>query len=49
MDHPRTIGNRIAPPHFLLFAVVGVVAVGLAWLIGHELRRAVMLGFDVAA
>ncbi len=49
MDHPRTIGNRVAPAHFLLFAGVGVVAVGLAWLVGQELRRAMMLGFDIAA
>ena len=49
MAEPRTIGNRIAPAHFILFGVVGVVAVGLAWLVGHELRRAIMVGFDVAA
>lgn len=49
MADRRTIGNRIAPPHFMLFAVVGVIAVGIAWLATAEIRRAVMIGFDVAA
>lgn len=49
MADRRTIGNRIAPPHFILFAVVGVLAVGIAWLGLQELRRAIMVGFDVAA
>ena len=49
MADRRTIGNRIAPTHFLLFAVVGVLAVALAWLGLQELRRAIMIGFDVAA
>ena len=49
MAEPATIGNRIAPPHFILFGIVGVAAIVLAWLVGHELRRAVMIGFDVAA
>lgn len=49
MAERRTIGNRIAPPHFILFAVVGVAAVGIAWLGLHEFRRALMVGFNVAA
>ena len=49
MAERRKIGNRIAPLHFLLFAVVGVVAVGIFWLDLHEIRRAIMIGFDVAA
>ena len=49
MAERRQIGNRIAPLHFLLFAVVGVVAVGIFWLDLHEIRRAIMIGFDVAA
>lgn len=49
MTERRKIGNRIAPPHFILFAVVGVVAVGIAWLGLQEIRRAIMVGFDVAA
>lgn len=49
MAERKKIGNRIAPPHFVLFAVVGVAAVGIAWLGFHELRRAIMIGFDVAA
>lgn len=49
MTDRRTIGNRIAPSHFLLFAVVGMIAVALAWAGLQEIRRAIMLGFDVAA
>jgi uncharacterized membrane protein len=49
MTERRTIGNRIAPLHFILFAVVGVAAVGIVWLGLHEIRRAIMIGFDVAA
>ena len=49
MTDRRTIGNRIAPPHFLLFAVVGVLAVGVAWFVMQEWRRAIMIGFDIAA
>ena len=49
MADRSTIGNRIAPPHFLLFAVVGVLAVAMAWAGLQEIRRAIMLGFDVAA
>ena len=49
MAERRTIGNRIAPPHFILFAVVGVIATGIAWLGLQEIRRAIMVGFDVAA
>ena len=43
------IGNRIAPAHFILFAVVGIIAIGIAWAGLHEIRRAIMVGFDVAA
>jgi uncharacterized membrane protein len=49
MTDRRTIGNRIAPPHFVLFAVVGVLAVGIIWFSVYEWRRAIMIGFDVAA
>jgi uncharacterized membrane protein len=49
MAEPRTIGNRIAPLHFILFAVVGIFAVAAAWAALHEIRRAIMAGFDVAA
>jgi uncharacterized membrane protein len=47
-DPPRTIGNRIAPPRFILFVLV--FAAGLAG--GNALfgwRLGTMLGFDVAA
>jgi uncharacterized membrane protein len=49
MTEQRTIGNRIAPAHFILFAVVGVIAVLIAGLVLDEWRRAIMVGFDVAA
>lgn len=52
MAHPtkfeRTIGNRIAPPRFLLFVTVLVIATAVGW---NQLgpTRAFMVGFDVAA
>lgn len=49
MTERRTIGNRIAPPHFILFAVVGVIAVLIAWAGLNEIRRGIMVGFDIAA
>lgn len=49
MAEPKTIGNRIAPAHFILFAVVGLLAFGIAWWALGEFRRAIMMGFDVAA
>ena len=49
MDQRRTLGNIIAPPHFILFGAVGLIATGAVWLEFHEFHRAVMIGFDVAA
>lgn len=49
MAEPSTIGNRIAPRHFILFAIVGLIAFGAAWAALDEFRRAIMVGFDVAA
>lgn len=49
MTEHRTIGNRIAPAHFILFAVVGVIAVLIAGMVINEWRRAIMVGFDIAA
>jgi len=49
MTEQRTIGNRIAPAHFILFAVVGVIAVLIAGMVLDEWRRAIMVGFDAAA
>ncbi|MEP9377312.1 DUF1345 domain-containing protein [Aquabacter sp. CN5-332] len=44
----RGIGNVIAPPRFLLFACVLVVASTVAvWLFGW--RLGIMIGFDIAA
>ena len=48
MPSAKTIGNRIAPPRYLLF--LAVLAAGWGWgtnLVGWE--RGVMIGFDVAA
>lgn len=49
MTEAQGVGNRLAPAHFILFAVVAVLASSLAWLMMGEMRRAIMLGFDVAA
>jgi uncharacterized membrane protein len=45
---PRGLGNRVAPPRFLIFMILGVVGVSagisfLGWRVGS------MIGFDVAA
>jgi len=48
MARATTIGNRIAPPRFLLF--LAVLAIG--WGVGATMlgwQRGVMIGFDVAA
>jgi len=44
----KTLGNRVAPPRFLLFAAVLLVAVPIAacWI---EPRLALLAGFDIAA
>lgn len=49
MADRRTIGNIIAPPHFLLFGIVGVAATAAVASHFPEFHRAVMVGFDVAA
>ena len=48
MASGRTIGNRIAPPRFILFFVLMLVgsAIAAGWL---ERTLAIMAGFDVAA
>ena len=47
-QHVRGLGNNIAPPRFILFIVLLVVATGLAWApLGAP--RAFMTGFDIAA
>ena len=48
MAATRTIGNRLAPPRFILFFVLLFVGVGagLAYL---PRAQAIMIGFDVAA
>lgn len=45
---PKTLGQRLAPPRFVLFVLVLVVATGAAW---HPLdpARAFITGFDIAA
>ncbi len=42
------LGNRIAPPRFLLFAAVAAVAMPLA-IVAAGWRQGVMIGFDAAA
>lgn len=48
MTAPRTIGNRLAPPRFILFFVLlfALVGLGLAYL---ARAQALMIGFDLAA
>ena len=49
MADRRTIGNIIAPPHFILFGVVGIAVTLALQSRVDEFHRAVMIGFDVAA
>ncbi len=48
MAAPRTIGNRLAPPRFIIFFVLlfAAVGLGLAYL---PRAQAIMVGFDLAA
>jgi uncharacterized membrane protein len=43
------IGNRIAPPRFLLFALVMIAASWIAIALAVPHGRALMLGFDIAS
>lgn len=45
---PPTLGNRIAPPRFILFAVVFVAVTGIAFILLRP-ASAFMAGFDAAA
>jgi len=48
MAVPRTIGNRLAPPRFILFFVLLFAGIGIA--VAYLPRaKAVMIGFDLAA
>jgi uncharacterized membrane protein len=48
MAAKRTIGNRVAPPRFILFFILAAVATAIAWL-QLEPASAIMAGFSVAA
>ena len=48
MAGKRTIGNRLAPPRFLLFFVLLAVGITTAWQF-LEPSLAIMAGFDLAA
>ena len=49
MAAPRTIGNMIAPPRFILFAVTMLAGVLVATSMMHNRALGFMAGFDVAA
>jgi uncharacterized membrane protein len=49
MEKPRTIGNLIAPPRFLAFMAVLILAVPLTHPALHRWALAAMAGFDLAA
>ena len=49
MTKPRTIGNMIAPPRFLIFMAVLIVGVPLGHPLFHRWALAAMASFDVAA
>jgi uncharacterized membrane protein len=48
MAVPRTIGNRLAPPRFILFFVLLLAGIGTA-LVFLSRAKALMIGFDLAA
>jgi uncharacterized membrane protein len=47
-NKPPGIGNRIAPPRFILFVIVLIAVTGAVWT-SLDPARAFMTGFDVAA
>jgi uncharacterized membrane protein len=47
-ERPRTIGNRIAPPRFILFVVVLIAGIAAGNLL-FDWRTGTMAGFDLAA
>lgn len=50
MASKRTIGNRVAPPRFILFFALLAAGIGAGWAgLGLEPAAAVMAGFDLAA
>jgi uncharacterized membrane protein len=49
MTQPRTIGNRIAPPRFLLFLAALIVAAPVATYALGSRTLGAMAGFDLAA
>jgi len=49
MAKPRTIGNMIAPPRFILFAMILLVATPAAIFQIGNWRLGMMAGFDLAA
>jgi uncharacterized membrane protein len=49
MKKPDTIGNKIAPPRFLLFMVILLVATPAAALLIHNWWLGMMAGFNIAA
>jgi uncharacterized membrane protein len=48
MAAPRTIGNRLAPPRFIVFFALLIMGTGIG-LLYLPRARAIMIGFDVAA
>ena len=48
MTAPRTIGNRLAPPKFIIFFALLFAGIGIG-LAYFERARAIMIGFDIAA
>src|SRR3954465_7243246 len=50
MERQRSIGNRVAPPRFILFVVAEAAATAGLILSGLvDTRQAVMIGFDAAS
>lgn len=49
MVKPRTIGNTIAPPRFLVFMIVFILGVPLGAIVMHSWTLGIMAGFDSAA
>jgi|SRR6476620_5053686 len=49
MTKPRTIGNMIAPPRFILCMAILIVATPTAITLIHNWRLGMMAGFDLAA
>lgn len=49
MAKSKSLGNRIAPPHFIAFVIMMLIGVAIAWRLLPDFNLALMAGFNIAA